>query len=54
MRDLAANAKFLELLSRIKDSGMYVNDSPNHPMRYAPAVFVDIAENNFYACMCIY
>jgi RecA-family ATPase len=39
MRDLAANAKFLDLLEKVRRSGSYVNDGPTHPERYAPTVF---------------
>jgi RecA-family ATPase len=39
MRDLAADAKFLDLLTKVRRSGSYVNDSANHPSHYAPVVF---------------
>ena len=39
IRDLASDAKFLELLRKIRQQGRYVHDAPNNPARYAPAVF---------------
>jgi RecA-family ATPase len=39
MRDLAANAKFLELLDKVRRTGDYVNNSPSVPGKYAPMVF---------------
>jgi RecA-family ATPase len=38
-RDLAADAKFLDLLRKIKAQGRYVHDARNVPARYAPNVF---------------
>lgn len=38
-RNLACSDKFLELLRAVIVAGSYVNDSPNQPARYAPAVF---------------
>jgi RecA-family ATPase len=39
MRDLAADAKFLDLLRKITAQGRYVHDAQNTPSRYAPDVF---------------
>lgn len=39
MHDLAVEAKFLELMAKVKTSGRYVNDTPSQPQRYAPKVF---------------
>jgi RecA-family ATPase len=39
LRNLQAETKFLELLGNHRKAGRYVNDSANHPDRYAPKVF---------------
>jgi len=39
MRDLAADAKFIDLLQEVRRSGAYVHDAPTSPHRYAPRVF---------------
>jgi len=39
MRDIAAEAKFLDLLRKIKAQGRYVHDARNMKDRYAPEVF---------------
>ena len=38
-RNAACGDKFVELLRAVIAAGSYVNDSPNQPARYAPAVF---------------
>jgi RecA-family ATPase len=38
-RDLAANAKFLELLRKFAKQGRWVHDAASSPERYAPAAF---------------
>lgn len=46
MRELAAEAKFLELLHKTKNQGRYVHESRNNPDRYAPKVFAGDPDRN--------
>ena len=39
LRKAAADAKFLELLGKVRDARGYVNDEPSTPRHYAPTVF---------------
>ena len=57
MRDKAAEAKFLELMEKVKAAGDYVNNSPNTKAHYAPKVFArhsdrgDFTESEFENAM---
>jgi RecA-family ATPase len=39
IRNVAADAKFIELLRKMRTQGRWVHDAPTHPSRYAPTVF---------------
>jgi RecA-family ATPase len=39
LRDLEVDAKFLELIGKVKATGVWVNDTYTQPNRYAPTVF---------------
>jgi len=41
IRDLGADAKFLELLRKTRAQGRWVHDASNNPARYAPQVFAE-------------
>jgi RecA-family ATPase len=48
-RNAACDDKFLELLRAVDAQGGYVNDSPNQPARYAPAVFAARADGKTFS-----
>jgi RecA-family ATPase len=49
LRDLAADAKFLDLLDKVRRTGAYVHDGPSTPARYAPAVFAGHPEHGDFS-----
>lgn len=57
MRNLMVEAKFLELMGKVKAAGRWVHDTPTVPSRYAPKVFArhpdrgDVSEKEFKKAM---
>jgi RecA-family ATPase len=49
LRDLAADAKFLELLRKTRGQGRHVHDASNNPSRYAPNVFAADPEHGDFS-----
>jgi RecA-family ATPase len=49
MRDLAADAKFLELLRKTRGQGRWVHDAANNPSRFAPTVFAADADRGDFS-----
>jgi RecA-family ATPase len=48
-RDAACEARFLELLAKVRDQGSYVHDANNVPSRYAPLVFTKRSDGVTYS-----